>query len=136
MSKPSASRRICTSCVIASVAMIAVALIAFYSGQTSNGLCRFVFVFSVPVKTIAPSAREHMKASFASLPLGFEQNYGQTDPQVKYMAHANGYTLFLTSHDAVFAFHRKPSTSERPTGHGPLALPAKNDRRLNPTRKR
>ncbi|MFZ0199091.1 MAG: SBBP repeat-containing protein [Candidatus Sulfotelmatobacter sp.] len=73
-----------------------------------------------------------MKASFASLPLGFEQNYGQTDPQVKYMAHANGYTLFLTSHDAVFAFHGNSSTSERPTGHGPLALPAKNESQAQP----
>jgi hypothetical protein len=73
-----------------------------------------------------------VKASFAGLPLGFEQNYGQTDPQVKYMAHANGYTLFLTNHDAVFAFHARSSTSERPTGHGPLALQAKSESHAQP----
>lgn len=125
MSKPSASRRICASCVVAVVATVAVALLAF-----SPARLRAAFAGSSSLvshsKTVPPSARDHVKASFASLPLGFEPNYGQTDPQVKYMAHANGYTLFLTNHDAVFAFHPKSSSSERSTGHGPLALPAQN----------
>jgi len=132
VSKPSASRRICTSCVVAAVAMIAVALLAF-----SPAKHRAAHAASSPspasqAKTLPPSARERVKASFADLPLGFEQNSGQTDPQVKYMAHANGYTLFLTNHDAVFAFHAKSSASERPTGHGPLALQAKSEPHAQP----
>jgi hypothetical protein len=35
--------------------------------------------------------------------LAFEKNQGQTDAQVKYMARGSGYTLFLTSRDAVFS---------------------------------
>jgi hypothetical protein len=62
--------------------------------------------------TVTPAARARLQASFAALPLAFEQNQGQTDPQVKYMARANGYTLFLTNQDAVFAFHPKSSSSE------------------------
>jgi hypothetical protein len=53
-----------------------------------------------------------MQAAYAALPLAFEPNQGQTDAQVKYMARANGYTLFLTNQDAVFAFHSKTSASE------------------------
>jgi hypothetical protein len=40
-----------------------------------------------------------------TLPLAFEANQGQTDPQVKYMARGNGYTVFLTANDTVFALH-------------------------------
>lgn len=51
-------------------------------------------------------------ASMGSLPLAFEANHGQTNPQVKFLARANGYTLFLTAHDTVFALH---SSSQPPT---------------------
>jgi hypothetical protein len=51
-------------------------------------------------------------ASMGSLPLAFEANQGQTDPQVEFMARGNGYTVFLTAHDTVFTLHssRKPAT--------------------------
>ena len=44
-----------------------------------------------------------VRASLAALPLAFEANQGQTDPQVKYMARGKGYTVFLTANDTVFA---------------------------------
>jgi hypothetical protein len=59
-------------------------------------------IASQPV-TATPAARGRIQASYASLPLAFEANQGQTDSQVKYMARGNGYTLFLTANDAVFA---------------------------------
>jgi uncharacterized repeat protein (TIGR01451 family) len=39
--------------------------------------------------------------AFASVPLGFEANQGQTDDQVKFLARGGGYTLFLTQEEAV-----------------------------------
>ena len=42
--------------------------------------------------------------------LRFEENAGQTDPQVRYMARGREYTLFLTGADAVFAI-REPRTA-------------------------
>ena len=42
--------------------------------------------------------------AFARTPLAFEPNVGQTDPAVDYLARRPGYTLFLTSGEAVFAF--------------------------------
>jgi hypothetical protein len=48
-------------------------------------------------------ARRVARAAFEAMPLAFEVNQGQADAQVKYMARAHGYTLFLTSNEAIFA---------------------------------
>ena len=40
---------------------------------------------------------------FAALPMGFEPNEGQTDPQVKYVSHGSGYGIFLTQTETVLA---------------------------------
>ncbi len=39
--------------------------------------------------------------NYAKLPLSFEVNRGQTDPQVKFLSRARGYTLFLTPAESV-----------------------------------
>lgn len=52
--------------------------------------------------------------SFTSLPLSFEINYGQTDPEVKFISRGSRYTLFLTANEAVLALYqtrRKTSAS-------------------------
>ncbi len=58
-------------------------------------------------KTVAaasPAAtQQRALAAYGNLPLAFEPNQGQTDPQVKYMARGNGYTLFLTNQEAVLS---------------------------------
>ncbi|HTS47764.1 MAG TPA: SBBP repeat-containing protein [Bryobacteraceae bacterium] len=43
-----------------------------------------------------PAGSAKVRENIAKLPLRFEENQGQTDSQVKYLAHGNGYTLFLT----------------------------------------
>ncbi|MGA6983094.1 MAG: hypothetical protein WBZ11_16185, partial [Candidatus Sulfotelmatobacter sp.] len=93
------------------------------------GFAAFVFIFAVAIVSaallvISPArrgsvkgspvfqaatkqARPNVQVSFATLPLAFEQNQGQTDAQVKYMARARGYQLFLTNNDALFSLHSK-----------------------------
>jgi hypothetical protein len=39
-------------------------------------------------------------AAYGKLPLDFEQNQGQSDPRVRFVARGNGYTLFFTGTDA------------------------------------
>jgi len=46
------------------------------------------------------------KSSYAQLPLHFEPNMGQFDPQVRYIARAAGYLMFLTDSELVIVFHR------------------------------
>jgi len=45
--------------------------------------------------------RENMETAYGKLPLSFERNRGQTDAQVKFLSRGSGYTLFLTSNEAV-----------------------------------
>ena len=55
-------------------------------------------------------------ASTVSLPLFFEPNMGQTDPQVKFLARGSGYGLFLTGDEAVLEL--QPSA----VSHQPSAI--------------
>ena len=41
--------------------------------------------------------------AYSNLPLSFEANQGQTDRQVKFLSRGSGYSLFLTSREAVLA---------------------------------
>jgi hypothetical protein len=46
------------------------------------------------------------EASNLHLPLSFERNQGQTDPQVKFLSRGSGYALYLTPTEAVLSLHR------------------------------
>ena len=54
---------------------------------------------SIPENVITPPVLKN----FGTLPLSFEENQGQVDGQVKYLARGKGYTLFLTETEAVLA---------------------------------
>ncbi len=43
---------------------------------------------------------------YASLPMSFEANHGQTDASVNFLARGQGYTLFLTGQEAVLAVNK------------------------------
>lgn len=73
------------------------------------------------------------RAPLAHRPLAFEENRGQTDPQVKYLSRGPGHTLFLTPAEAVLALRGSGQTgsvlrlrwmdgaaSPRMTADGPL----------------
>ena len=63
--------------------------------------------------TVRPTS---VTATRFSLPLVFEPNRGQADPQVRYMARGAGYTLFLTDTEAVMAFPGKAPVRMRLLG--------------------
>jgi len=52
----------------------------------------------------------------AQMPLYFEANQGQCDAAVKFLSRGEGYTLFLTNHDAVLALHAAHAPIH-PTSH-------------------
>ena len=49
------------------------------------------------------SSTARVRAAYGRLPLSFEANQGQAKPQVKFLARGRGYSLFLTSQEAVLA---------------------------------
>jgi hypothetical protein len=65
-------------------------------------------------KAAVPAAHNHPpRINFAQLPMRFERNDGQTDPQVKFLSRGQGYTLFITPGEAVLAI-RQPVKEPRP----------------------
>jgi hypothetical protein len=55
-----------------------------------------------------PALQPRLVESYGRLPLAFEANRGQTDPQVRFLSRGHGYTMFLTANQAVIAL-RKPA---------------------------
>ena len=65
-----------------------------------------------------PSQSGPQKAgSSVSVPLFFEPNLGQTDPQVKFLARGGGYALFLTANEAVLRLQHSAFSSQH-SEHG------------------
>jgi len=93
-------------------------------------LCLVVTLSAIPRSSTlmahTSSTASHLLSrveSYGKLPLGFEINRGQTDAQVKFLSRGSGYTLFLTTSEAILAFSppgRQNSNAEEPD----LAEPA------------
>src|SRR5438552_14809394 len=65
---------------------------------------------------LARASQRQLLKTYGKLPLSFETNQGQTDSQVQFLARGGGYTLFLTSTEAVLSFHgREASTRTKPS---------------------
>ena len=60
-----------------------------------------------------PSNAKPAKKALLAVPLSFEANQGQTDSQVKFLSHGDGYSLFLTSNEVVFKL-RTPAGVKAP----------------------
>ncbi len=76
-----------------------------------------------------PSEREvatrgWLVKSYGQLPLSFEANQGQTDQQVKFLSRGSGYTLFLTSGEALLALRQPDGDGDRRAGGQELEKPS------------
>ena len=54
----------------------------------------------------APASKPLLNEAYGKLPLAFEANTGQADPEVRFLSRGNGYTLFLTATEAVLSLSR------------------------------
>jgi hypothetical protein len=61
------------------------------------------------VAVSTPETNARIAERFGQLPLSFESNKGQTDPEVRFLTHGPGYDLFLTAAEAVLSL-QKPRT--------------------------
>lgn len=71
--------------------------------------------------------------AYGKLPLSFEINQGQTDPQVKFLSRGSGYNLFLTSTEAIFALKRPAAHRARYTSLAEERLAANQTAGTPPT---
>src|SRR5436190_20017178 len=67
---------------------------------------------------ITPDETEliELNQAYAKLPLHCEANQGQTDPQVKFLSHGDGYSLFLTPTEAVIVLKKIAQASDARPG--------------------
>ena len=89
-------------CVLIGCVVLAIVATALHRASLSGTVS-----LSLPdSQQISKATPRHI--DFSSLPVAFEPNLGQTDPQVKYLARGSGYTLFLTSSEAVLSLAPQP----------------------------
>jgi hypothetical protein len=74
------------------------------SGNNQSTLEAFAAPDLVPNRTA-----NHLDLSH--LPLSFEPNHGQTDPQVKFLARGAGYGVFLTADQAILSLRSSAQAS-------------------------
>ncbi len=66
-----------------------------------------------PSRSVLPAKQAAIAQDYGKLPLSFEANQGQADPQVRFLAHGRGYSLLLTGDKAVLVLH-KPQKADAP----------------------
>ena len=74
---------------------------AAYSGALASS--------EVPVDE---GTRARVREAYSRRSLSFEANQGQTDEQVKFLTRGSGYTLFLTSSEAVLSLQRSSADTQ------------------------
>jgi hypothetical protein len=72
-----------------------------------------------PVSASTPRANPELShaqiaEAYGKLPLAFEKNLGQTNPQVQYLSHGQGYELFLTPKEAVLSLRHARAIKASP----------------------
>ena len=86
-----------------------------------------------PITAAAPSTqlstaqKKDWSHGYGQLPLAFEINQGQTAPVVRFIAHGEGYQLFLTSQDAVLTLRQPPPAGTK-AAKGSLLLAGQRKR--------
>ena len=83
---------------------------------------------SVAAGQSGPASRlqeSKIASNYAALPLGFEENKGQTDSRVKFLARGSNYTVFLTDDEsATFALSAPLHAERNARDHAPSSLTA------------
>jgi hypothetical protein len=79
---------------------------------------------TAPQNEVALPAAAKTRGAYGELPLTFEENRGQTDSRVSYLARGRGYTLFLMPTKEVLALQRAiPSPEKRDPQVGAIDPP-------------
>jgi len=115
VSKPSNAKFRMPSKWVAAIAVLTVAVAggaALFSASGAKSAQAMHQSANKSQPAVSAEQRGRIRASLDALPLAFEANQGQTDPQVKYTARGNGYKLYLSSSHATMALAQGRGASE------------------------
>jgi len=113
-SPQSAANRVVIYGVCVFVSFLAAVLIAFHGGLQLPQNISAKHTTSV----IRAQNQPRLVANYGKLPLSFEINQGQTDPQVKFVSRGRGYALFLDADEAVLEVRESGASSQEPGSGG------------------
>jgi MBG domain (YGX type)/Bacterial Ig-like domain (group 3)/Beta-propeller repeat len=74
--------------------------------RCAAALLLFSCLFGASAQNLDKPDASRIFDAFARLPLSFEVNHGQVDPQVRYFTRGDGYSLFLTDREAVLSLNK------------------------------
>ncbi len=99
-------------------------LLFLFTAALSFGMANISTITATAAATtpVEPTTlgKTNIVAGYGKLPLSFEANRGQMDAQVQFVSRGQGYTLFLTSREAVLSLskpgarHRSPAAGRQP----------------------
>jgi Beta-propeller repeat/Abnormal spindle-like microcephaly-assoc'd, ASPM-SPD-2-Hydin len=69
-----------------------------------------------------PASQADILWAYGKLPLNFETNQGQTDARVDFLAHGNGYTVFLTRENATLLLRAQSGENASPAKPVPSSI--------------
>src|SRR3989441_930914 len=105
---------------------------------TVRGVKGMVLLLALALASCAPASatrpptetpqasKPQVLAAYGKLPLSFEANQGQTEPQVKFLSRGSGYTLFLTPTEAVLTLTKADAYGKsRISGEATIVEPEK-----------
>ena len=81
-----------------------VLLIASHNGKFAarqSGAAKTLLAAKDTAKLASAKADPKWTEAYGKLPMGFEENLGQTNSEVRFLSHGQGYQLFLTAQEAV-----------------------------------
>ena len=84
-----------------------------------------------PLTPVSAAQKEDMTRAYGTLPLGFEANQGQTAPEVRYLAHGQGYQVFLTNQEAVLTLRQPATAATKSSLKGASVLPTRAGRKAH-----
>src|SRR2546425_98541 len=89
--------------------------------MSKNASRRMLALFPLLVGFACPAAAAadaRVSETYGKLPLHFEANQGQMHQDVRFLARGPGYSLFLTSTEAVLTLMKPESPARKPAAHG------------------
>ena len=85
------------------------------AGVTAHKAASHERGFSTANQAVTPSRAAHaqVREHYGNLPLSFEANHGQSDSKVKFLSRGSGYSVFLTSNEAVLVLSQSEADESR-----------------------
>src|SRR5215471_3748856 len=109
---------------IAALSLVSVLVAGlFIAGWNRHRKLETTVASAVNSQLASMESQSRAAAIFGNLPLSFEPNRGQTDPEVKFLSRSSRYNLFLTASEAVFTL--PIHSSDTPVSASPLAKTGK-----------